>query len=218
MRRSLLIVLMFLAALGLGYSDTIAQDRATLNMLSNVPAGAGVDVPDDVELVGNLLIEYSTDASNWYPVTGATVNVEDLGLVAGSVYLQASYYGNEPTDYNCTVTFSTGGWNRSGRSVMARTLSQLSNEDSDLPISFSHLNVSFNESGTSRTLADSGNDSYPVVIVNEAGGEGNSFDLYVPVQSPINGRLVATIQADWETAELASGVYEADVMVTVSSS
>ena len=135
----------------------------TLHMSSNVAQGAGVEIPEGAELVGNLLIEYSLNNTEWYYANEAEVFVEDLGSVNDSIYLRARYYGNEPTEYNCTVEFSTTGWNRTSRSFMTSRASQSDedyysqlNSNSDLPISFGNLDISYSSDAAALITERSG--------------------------------------------------------------
>ena len=193
----------------------------TLHMSSSVERNAGVVVPEGAELVGNILVEYSLNSSEWYYVNESAVTVDSLGAQSDSIYLRARYYGNEPSDYDCNVSFSTSGWNRSGgRSVMAQSSSASSraldggaaltgNELSDLPISFSNLVVTFSDESRAAT---GGSD-----VQVYAGSGDNSFSIHVPVQDPISGYLVATLQASWGELTLPSGDYTADIQIEVST-
>lgn len=220
------IRLICLALLALAVSPLCAADSddsgiGTLHMISNVSRSAGVDVPEGATLVGNLLIEYSYSGSEWDYITDSYVEIADLGTSADEIYLRASYYGNEPSDYDCNVSFSTSGWNRSGgRSVIAQLSSASSraldggaaltgNELSDLPISFSNLVVTFSDESRAAT---GGSD-----VQVYAGSGDNSFSIHVPVQDPISGYLVATLQASWGELTLPSGDYTADIQIEVST-
>ena len=145
----LLLLLPVFGADSQSEDDVDGEGIGTLHMSSNVPKNAGVNVPAGATLVGNLLIEYSYDGNEWEYVSDADVEIDNLGQVSDSIYLQASYYGNEPVEYNCDVSFSTGGWNRrDGRSLLSQSRSigdslAIDNSNSALPISFQNLVVSF---------------------------------------------------------------------------
>ena len=133
--------------------------------------------------------------------------------------MRASYYGNEPEDYYCAVAFKSDGWtvaDRSGR-IDAYNLDS-SSADAVLPISFSELDIEYTEvtSASSSDAFSSGESAASGISVLPGSGE-DSFSIYVPVQKPINGTLVATLQASWPAGELPSGDYEADIQVEVSA-
>lgn len=211
------LVLVMLSILPL-CADEMDRGIGTLHMAGSVARSFGVDIPDGATLIGNLLIEYSYDGENWVYVSDAYVDIPNLGLEPDSVSLRASYYGNEPSDYNCDVVFSTGGWNRSGgRSIStydARSLvgNGFNNEESDLPISFDDLTVYY-DSGVASHDISTGTTGIEVI----PGDGGNSFSIFVPVQDPINGYLVAELQASWGAKDLPSGEYYADIQVEVSA-
>ena len=144
-RRSLLIILIVMLAM---FSASAFETRTgTMHLSSTVPRSSGVEVPEGAILVGNLIIQYSYGGSEWEYVTEALVDVPDLGVGADEIWLQVSYYGNEPSDYNCSVDFTTGGWNRQdgyslNQQSRAGELVTFDNENADLPISFENLNVS----------------------------------------------------------------------------
>lgn len=217
-----LISLMLLLLLPVFAVDSQSEDEelkgesiGTLHMSSNVPKDAGVDVPAGATLVGNLLIEYSYDGNEWEYVSDADVEIDNLGQVSDAIYLQASYYGNEPVEYNCDVSFSTGGWNRrDGRSLLSQSRSigdslDIDNSNSALPISFQNLVVSFDAAE-----ARAGGAEGIIVIPGET---DSSFSIIVPVQNPINGKLVASLQAAWPQRELPSGDYAADIQIAVTA-
>ena len=111
----------------------------------------------------------------------------DLGVEADEIWLQVSYYGNEPSDYNCSVDFTTGGWNRQdgyslNQQSRAGELVTFDNENADLPISFENLNVS--------------------VVNLERGADFAGIDV---------------LEATWPARELPSGSYEADIQIAVSA-
>lgn len=214
---ALLMVLMTLVAPTFADTVRITQDDASLHMVSSVVEGAGVVVPDGAELVGNLLIEYSSDGNVWIPVTSASVNIDNLGEEDGLINLRASYYGNYSNDYSCSVVFDSDGWVRSdGRSVQSRAVgdsgASVSNSNTALPIEFRGLNIDV--AGNSRST-DGDEDNVNIEVVK--GANDNSFRLRVPVQKPINGKLVATLEAAWAQGELPSGEYEADITIEVTA-
>ena len=216
-----LISLLLLLLLPVFGADSQSEDNVdeegigTLHMSSNVPKNAGVNVPAGATLVGNLLIEYSYDGNEWEYVSDADVEIDNLGQVSDAIYLQASYYGNEPVEYNCDVSFSTGGWNRrDGRSLLTQSRSigdslAIDNSNSALPISFQNLVVSF-DAAEARTGGAEGITVIP-------GETDSSFSIIVPVQNPINGKLVASLQAAWPQRELPSGDYAADIQIAVTA-
>ena len=161
---SFLIIAMSCVAI-VSAADEISSSPSigTLHMSSNVAQGAGVEIPEGAELVGNLLIEYSLNNTEWYYANEAEVFVENLGSASDSIYLRARYYGNEPTEYNCTVEFSTTGWNRTSRSFMTSRASQSDedyysqlNSNSDLPISFGNLDISYSSDAAALITERSG--------------------------------------------------------------
>lgn len=211
----LLLLLPVFGADSQSEDDVDGEGIGTLHMSSNVPKNAGVNVPAGATLVGNLLIEYSYDGNEWEYVSDADVEIDNLGQVSDSIYLQASYYGNEPVEYNCDVSFSTGGWNRrDGRSLLSQSRSigdslDIDNSNSALPISFQNLVVSFDAAE-----ARAGGAEGIIVIPGET---DSSFSIIVPVQNPINGKLVASLQAAWPQRELPSGDYAADIQIAVTA-
>ena len=90
----LLLLLPVFGADSQSEDDIDGEGIGTLHMSSNVPKNAGVNVPAGATLVGNLLIEYSYDGNEWEYVSDADVEIDNLGQVSDSIYLQASYYGN----------------------------------------------------------------------------------------------------------------------------
>ena len=84
------------------------------------------------------------------------------------------------------------------------------NENSALPISFENLSVSYSEAATRAAGSEGG-----ITVV--PGEDNSSFTIMVPVQSPINGQLVAELEAAWPSRELPSGNYEADIQIAVST-
>ena len=193
-----LIILIVMLAM---FSASAFETRTgTMHLSSTVPRSSGVEVPEGAILVGNLIIQYSYGGSEWEYVTEALVDVPDLGVEADEIWLQVSYYGNEPSDYNCSVDFTTGGWNRQD--------GYFDNENADLPISFENLNVSV--VNLERGADFAGIDVMP-------GNTDSSFSLRVPVQKPINGEIVAQLEATWPARELPSGSYEADIQIAVSA-
>ena len=195
----------------------------TLHMSSSVERNAGVVVPEGAELVGNILVEYSLNSSEWYYVNESAVTVDSLGAQSYSIYLRARYYGNEPSEYNCTVAFSTTGWNRTSRSFISsrsadteRDYYDQINANSDLPITFGNLDISYTGTEASVQNYGAGYDSLRSNIMVESSSD-DSFRLVVPVQGPINGDLIATLEASWPQSILPSGDYSADIQIAVST-
>ena len=220
--RSVLMVACIIATAVLPVSAQRTEASAELHMYSDVPVGFGVMVPEGAQLVGNLLIEYSYDGQNWNYVTSDQVLIDDLGSADDMIHLRASYYGNEPQDYYCDVAFSTTGWYRTDRFVSVEesaaprdgSIVGLDDSNASLPISFRNLDVSF--SGSDISLQETGRSGW--IEVDVIPGEGDdSFSLRVPVQNPISGMLVASVQAQWPAGEIASGRYSADIQVAVSA-
>lgn len=217
-KKILILMLIFtVSALSLFAADENLDDGlGELHLASNVARGAGVDIPEGADLIGNLLIEYSYDINDWNYVTEASVEIPNLGEQQDRVYLRASYYGNEPDNYDCSVSFYTSGWNREGttaRMAQSRVISGTNlfdNENSALPISFENLSVSYSEAATRAAGSEGG-----ITVV--PGEDNSSFTIMVPVQSPINGQLVAELEAAWPSRELPSGNYEADIQIAVST-
>ena len=217
-KKILILMLIFtVSALSLFAADENLDDGlGELHLASNVARGAGVDIPEGADLIGNLLIEYSYDINDWNYVTEASVEIPNLGEQQDRVYLRASYYGNEPDDYDCSVSFYTSGWNREGttaRMAQSRVISGTNlfdNENSALPISFENLSVSYSEAATRAAGSEGG-------ITVGPGEDNSSVTIMVPVQSPINGQLVAELEAAWPSRELPSGNYEADIQIAVST-
>lgn len=217
-KKILILMLIFtVSALSLFAADENLDDGlGELHLASNVARGAGVDIPEGADLIGNLLIEYSYDINDWNYVTEASVEIPNLGEQQDRVYLRASYYGNEPDNYDCSVSFYTSGWNREGttaRMAQSRVISGTNlfdNENSALPISFENLSVSYSEAATRAAGSEGG-----ITVV--PGEDNSSFSIMVPVQSPINGQLVAELEAAWPSRELPSGNYEADIQIAVST-
>ena len=54
-------------------------------------------------------------------------------------------------------------------------------------------------------------------IIVIPGETDSSFSIIVPVQNPINGKLVASLQAAWPQRELPSGDYTADIQIAVTA-
>lgn len=214
LRTLLLALFICLVAIMPAFAEDDATDLGTLYMASSVATGTGVDIPEEATSIGNLVIEYSLDSGNWTYTSLVDVVIDNLGQEPGTLFMRASYYGNEPEDYYCAVAFKSDGWtvvDGSGR-IDAYNLDS-SNSDAVLPISFSNLDVEYTEvtsASSSGTSAASG------ISVLPGSGE-DSFSIYVPVQKPINGTLVATLQASWPAGELPSGDYEADIQVEVSA-
>lgn len=217
-KKILILMLIFtVSALSLFAADENLDDGlGELHLASNVARGAGVDIPEGADLIGNLLIEYSYGINDWNYVTEASVEIPNLGEQQDRVYLRASYYGNEPDNYDCSVSFYTSGWNREGttaRMAQSRVISGTNlfdNENSALPISFENLSVSYSEAATRAAGSEGG-----ITVV--PGEDNSSFTIMVPVQSPINGQLVAELEAAWPSRELPSGNYEADIQIAVST-
>ena len=155
-------------------------------------------------------------------MTSEQVLIDDLGSADDMIHLRASYYGNEPQDYYCDVAFSTTGWYRTDRFVSVEetaaprdgSIVGLDDSNASLPISFRNLDVSF--TGSDISLQETGRSGW--IEVDVIPGEGDdSFSLRVPVQNPISGMLVASVQAQWPAGEIASGRYSADIQVAVSA-
>ena len=214
LRTLLLALIICLVAIIPAYAEDDATDLGTLYMASSVATGTGVDIPEEATSIGNLVIEYSLDSSSWTYTSLADVVIDNLGQEPGTLFMRASYYGNEPEDYYCAVAFKSDGWtvvDGSGR-IDAYNLDS-SNSDAVLPIRFSDLDIEYTEVTTS---SSSGTSAASGISVLPGSGE-DSFSIYVPVQKPINGTLVATLQASWPAGELPSGDYEADIQVEVSA-
>ena len=214
LRTLLLALIICLVAIIPAFAEEDATDLGTLYMASSVATGTGVDIPEEATSIGNLVIEYSLDSSSWTYTSLADVVIDNLGQEPGTLFMRASYYGNEPEDYYCAVAFKSDGWtvvDGSGR-IDAYNLDS-SSADAVLPISFSDLDIEYTEVTTS---SSSGTSAASGISVLPGSGE-DSFSIYVPVQKPINGTLVATLQASWPAGELPSGDYEADIQVEVSA-
>ena len=214
LRTLLLALIICLVAIIPAFAEDDATNLGTLYMAGSVATGTGVDIPEEATSIGNLVIEYSLDSSSWTYTSLADVVIDNLGQEPGTLFMRASYYGNEPEDYYCAVAFKSDGWtvaDRSGR-IDAYNLDS-SSADAVLPISFSELDIEYTEVTTS---SSSGTSAASGISVLPGSGE-DSFSIYVPVQKPINGTLVATLQASWPAGELPSGDYEADIQVEVSA-
>lgn len=214
LRTLLLALIICLVAIIPAFAEDDATDLGTLYMAGSVATGTGVDIPEEATSIGNLVIEYSLDSGNWTYTSLADVVIDNLGQEPGTLFMRASYYGNEPEDYYCAVAFKSDGWtvvDGSGR-IDAYNLDS-SSADAVLPISFSELDIEYTEVTTS---SSSGTSAASGISVLPGSGE-DSFSIYVPVQKPINGTLVATLQASWPAGELPSGDYEADIQVEVSA-
>lgn len=214
LRTLLLALIICLVAIIPAFAEDDATDLGTLYMAGSVATGTGVDIPEEATSIGNLVIEYSLDSSSWTYTSLADVVIDNLGQEPGTLFMRASYYGNEPEDYYCAVAFKSDGWtvvDGSGR-IDAYNLDS-SSADAVLPISFSELDIEYTEVTTS---SSSGTSAASGISVLPGSGE-DSFSIYVPVQKPINGTLVATLQASWPAGELPSGDYEADIQVEVSA-
>lgn len=214
LRTLLLALIICLVAIIPAFAEDDATELGTLYMAGSVATGTGVDIPEEATSIGNLVIEYSLDSSSWTYTSLADVVIDNLGQEPGTLFMRASYYGNEPEDYFCTVAFKSDGWtvvDGSGR-IDAYNLDS-SSADAVLPISFSELDIEYTEVTTS---SSSGTSAASGISVLPGSGE-DSFSIYVPVQKPINGTLVATLQASWPAGELPSGDYEADIQVEVSA-
>ena len=140
------------------------------------------------------------------------VEVPEGAILVGNLTIQYSYGGSEWEYVTEALVFTTGGWNRQdGYSLnqQSRTgeLVTFDNENADLPISFENLNVSV--VNLERGADFAGIDVMP-------GNTDSSFSLRVPVQKPINGEIVAQLEATWPARELPSGSYEADIQIAVS--
>ena len=181
------LLIILIVMLAMFSTSAFETRTGTMHLSSTVPRSSGVEVPEGAILVGNLTIQYSYGGSEWEYVTEALVN--------------------------CSVDFYTGGWNRQdGYSLnqQSRTgeLVTFDNENADLPISFENLNVSV--VNLERGADFAGIDVMP-------GNTDSSFSLRVPVQKPINGEIVAQLEATWPARELPSGSYEADIQIAVSA-
>ena len=218
--RTLLLALIICFAATLpAFAEEDATDLGTLYMAGSVATGTGVDIPEEATSIGNLVIEYSLDSSSWTYTSLADVVIDNLGQEPGTLFMRASYYGNEPEDYYCAVAFKSDGWtvvDGSGR-IDAYNLDS-SSADAVLPISFSDLDIEYSEVtfASSSDVFSSRESAASGISVLPGSGE-DSFSIYVPVQKPINGTLVATLQASWPAGELPSGDYEADIQVEVSA-
>lgn len=214
LRTLLLALIICLVAIIPAFAEDDATDLGTLYMAGSVATGTGVDIPEEATSIGNLVIEYSLDSSSWTYTSLADVVIDNLGQEPGTLFMRASYYGNEPEDYYCAVAFKSDGWtvvDGSGR-IDAYNLDS-SSADAVLPISFSDLDIEYSEV----TFASSSDESAASGISVLPGSGEDSFSIYVPVQKPINGTLVAILQASWPAGELPSGDYEADIQVEVSA-
>ena len=213
-RTLLLALIICLVAIIPAFAEDDATDLGTLYMAGSVATGTGVDIPEEATSIGNLVIEYSLDSSSWTYTSLADVVIDNLGQEPGTLFMRASYYGNEPEDYYCAVAFKSDGWtvvDGSGR-IDAYNLDS-SSADAVLPISFSDLDIEYSEVTSTSSSSESAASGISVL----PGSGEDSFSIYVPVQKPINGTLVATLQASWPAGELPSGDYEADIQVEVSA-
>lgn len=170
-----------------------SSDSATINLLGSVQRSAGVVVPTNAKLVGNLAIAYDYNNRGTFSyISSDIVRVVDLGIVGGVIRFRADYYGNEPEEYGCNVTFSSEGWN---------LISDTSKYN--LPINFSIPEV---------------NSDIKKIGVNVDPIEEGAFRLTVPVNSPINGDHVVFVDASWKADPmLPSGDYTADIVIEVQS-
>ena len=195
--------------------DKAEDVLGTLYMTSTVATGTAVSVPPEAAAVGNLVVQYSFDSSDWTYASLADIVIPRLGEEEGTLYLRALYYGNEPEDYYCSVAFKSDGWRTAGARLDAYGTS---GTEAVLPISFSDLRIDYTEvSALSGSAAfNSGAQALEGISVLP-GSSADSFTMFVPVQKPINGTLVATLQATWPEGYLPSGDYEADIQVEVSA-
>ena len=109
-RTLLLALIICLVAIIPAFAEDDATDLGTLYMAGSVATGTGVDIPEEATSIGNLVIEYSLDSSSWTYTSLADVVIDNLGQEPGTLFMRASYYGNEPEDYYCAVAFKSDGW------------------------------------------------------------------------------------------------------------
>lgn len=198
MRKLALILLLILMAMTMVYAaDTSnkVSDAASLKLNASISKGQGVTIPEGVTLVGNLAIQYryGDEETPWEYVSAENLEITDLGEREGRVQLRCLYFGNEPESYSCIVSFATEGW--------VRTM-----EDDKEPTEADKLPIIFED-------AESGNSKKFDVDIKNSG-----FTLNVPVSAPINGDVVATINASWADApDLPAGEYTADIIAAVTT-
>ncbi len=188
-----LLLLVLTVCISLTFAAESGSDSTSINLFGSVPRNSGVVVPSDVNLVGNLAIAYDYNNTGTFSyISSDTVQVVDLGVVSGIMVLRADYYGNEPEEYSCNVTFSSSGWELKGENNEIMY---------NLPIYFSVPTV------------DEGIKNFGVKV--DAPDPG-AFRLTVPVNSPINGSTVVYVNATWsEDSNLPSGDYSADIVIEV---
>ncbi len=193
-----LVLILILAATVAFAEDTSnkVSDAAKLKLNASIAKGQGVNVPEGVTLVGNLAIQYryGDEETPWEYIAAENLEISDLGEKEGKVQLRCLYYGNEIEDYSCIVSFSTEGW--------VRTME----DASQIPTDQDKLAITFADAQSSNS------NKFDVDIKN------SGFTLNVPVSSPINGDIVATINASWEESpDLPAGEYSADIVAAVTT-
>ena len=99
LRTLLLALIICLIAIIPAFAEDDATDLGTLYMAGSVATGTGVDIPEEATSIGNLVIEYSLDSSSWTYTSLADVVIDNLGQEPGTLFMRASYYGNEPENY-----------------------------------------------------------------------------------------------------------------------
>lgn len=187
MKKASMVLLLFFASISLAFA-VASSDAARLEMSSGVYAGTGVEIPDNITLVGNLALLYDYgDVGVYNYINAATLEIADLGKKKGVIRIRADYYGNETGTYSCSVQFTSEGWKQLGG-------------DYRLPISFTEAEVTRLQ-GIQVSVGDAGN-----------------FSLVVPVQAPISGASVASVDCVWaEDPDLPPGEYTADISIDVKS-
>jgi hypothetical protein len=193
MKKYLIIIFSLVILTYSAFAATTGSDSTKINLVGGVPRNSGVVVPSNVKLVGNLAIAYDYNNTGTFSyISSDTVQVVDLGVVGGVIVLRADYFGNEPEEYSCNVTFSSEGWK-----LQSKTASYT------LPISFSIPTV---------------DEAIKNVGVKVDTPDPGAFRLTVPVNSPINGSTVVYVSASWpEDTLLPSGDYAADIVIEVQS-
>lgn len=173
----------------------VGTDSTKLTLHGTVPRNSGVVVPTDVKLVGNFAIAYDYNNTGVFSyVSSDTVEVSALGSEMGNIVFRADYYGNEPEEYSCAVTFSSDGWGYKDKTAQSMY---------KLPINFSV------------PIVDETVKNYGLKV--EASDTG-AFRLTVPVNAPISGNTVVYVNASWdEDSNMPSGDYTADIMIEVQS-
>ncbi|MBR1919030.1 MAG: hypothetical protein IJ831_05340 [Spirochaetales bacterium] len=190
-----LLTLMAIAVVFAADPTNKVSDAANLKLNASIEKGQGVTIPEGVTLVGNLAIQYryGDEETPWEYVSTENLEITDLGERAGRVQLRCLYYGNEPESYSCIVSFASDGW--------ARTM-----EDGKEPTDADKLAIIFEDAESTSSK------KFEVDIKN------SGFTLNVPVSAPINGDVVATINASWADApDLPAGEYTADIIAAVTT-